>query len=57
MKNLDMDSLDSPFKKGGKGLKMQIISLEVAGQAVQPVASCESDDSGLRQAGLGMPAE
>lgn len=41
------------FRKNGKGLSMQIISLEVAGQAVQPVTSCMTADSESRQAGLG----
>ena len=36
------------FKKKGKGLTLQIISLDIAGQAVQPLAGCESDDANLR---------
>jgi hypothetical protein len=41
------------FKKKGKGLEMRVISLDVAGLAVQPVGSCENDDSESRQASLG----
>ena len=41
------------FKKKGKGLGMRIISLDVAGLAIQPVASCENDDSGSHRANMG----
>jgi len=41
------------FKKNLKGIKLQIISLEIAGQQVQPVASCRRNDSEPKLAGLG----
>ena len=41
------------FKVGSKGLKLQIISLEISGQPVRPVASCIPQDSGSSLTGLG----
>lgn len=41
------------FKKKDKGLKLQIISLNVAGQPVHPVASCANLEAESRQSGLG----
>lgn len=41
------------FKKNRKGMKLQIISLEIAGQAVQPVTSCIRSDSESNLTGLG----
>jgi hypothetical protein len=39
-------------KKKGKGLRLQIISLNIAGQPIQPAASCENNDSELLQVSL-----
>ena len=41
------------FKKKDKGLRLQIISLNIAGQTIQPVASCENPQAASRQTGLG----
>lgn len=41
------------FKKNGKGLSMQLINLEIAGQPIQVVASCMNGDAEARQAGAG----
>jgi hypothetical protein len=41
------------FKKNGKGLSMQIVSLEVKGQPIRAVASCMTGDAEARQAGAG----
>ena len=40
------------FKKEGKGLQLQILSLDIAGQSVLPVGSCENIEAVSRQAAL-----
>ena len=43
------------FKKEGKGLKLQIISLDIAGQSVLPLGPCENDEAGFRNTELAQP--